>query len=568
MAFRETALKTGLTALLLWTLSAVALGGTIADEDNETFEDGSHPFFLVTLDGQPPAASLSITGDLQNVHDGKFSLEYAYERLSDPMPILVHPTLLTDLTKLRYWIKSEKQALWMTYHVDRDGAQFNAFTLLPAGQWVLIDLAPGDFTIDPNSPVQKPDMEPERNGFHWFGLDIAQLTGPAGPNTIWIDSVSVERPPIELVPGPVVLQNGASMTITDPTLIDGGLVVIGGASFDSDATRLVINGDIAVYGSNSQVKIREGTLRANSRFRYERQYMAVKRALLRFENLLLALGANAGLTATERGACEIWSCSFTQGIFTAGTMDTGRIDIRDTSAPGEFIVHDRSEFTAENVDMLLVWFVADEGLHATLTLPPNQISSWSLDPAWNRRLILQDIDHAEFGLIVGEGCELLAQGGTFLAVGVTFYTTDAVLAGYNNGDYVAGHTFNWPGRLVRFEDVTVKAWNFYASNDSKLTIRDSLFGEALTFNSGSITIFDSVCDGSGGYLGARDTSQVRLIRSDALCEVVCDGDSGLGMKDGTVTGPVTAADNAIIVLSGCTILGDLIELDNGRILVW
>ena len=259
-------------ALLVGILLAAAAGvrakgapgrATVPDVDTADFEDGTQPFFLVTENGQPPAASLFVTNDPQKIHDGLFALEYAYERMSDPIPILVHPALLADLDSLEYWIKAERDTFWVTFHVDRDGAQFDAVTYLPAGLWTFVDLGPLDFFIDPNSPAQKPRMEPECNGFYWYGLD--------------------------------------------------------------------------------------------------------------------------------------------------------------------------------------------------------------------------------------------------------------------------------------------------------------LFGEAIAFDTGSIRILDGTCDGTGGYLGCRDQGEMLLIRSDALCETVCDGSSRLGIVQGTVQGPVTAAEDAVIGLKQCTILGKLIELGNGKI---
>jgi len=139
---------------------------------------------------------------------------------------------------------------------------------------------------------------------------------------------------------------------------------------------------------------------------------------------------------------------------------------------------------------------------------------------------------------------------------------------FEGGDHHPSTSFPWPGRAVRFEDVTVDAWNFYVSGYAEVTVRDSLFGELLGFEHGFARVVDSTCDGAGGYLGTRDSSRIELERSDALCTITCDGASSLRMRDGTVAGRVTAAGDATISFHGCTLLGPLVELENGHILVW
>jgi len=53
------------------------------------------------------------------------------------------------------------------------------------------------------------------------------------------------------------------------------------------------------------------------------------------------------------------------------------------------------------------------------------------------------------------------------AVGVFFDRGEALLTGYQNGEHFTAHAFDWPGRSVRFLDVSVEAWNFYAAGDAK-----------------------------------------------------------------------------------------------------
>jgi len=170
-------------------------------------------------------------------------------------------------------------------------------------------------------------------------------------------------------------------------------------------------------------------------------------------------------------------------------------------------------------------------------------------------------------LIVEENCILFVHDSAFRAVGIAFAEYDGELTGLHNGDYFAGHTFDWPGRHVRFDDVDVETWNFYATDSARVTVRDCLFGEALVFGHGTMVVRDSTCDGTGGYLGTRDSGWMDLRDTDLLCEVTCDGTSLLDVEAALITGTVTAAGDSLIHLRGCDIQGDLIELENGEIIV-
>jgi len=542
---------------------------SVPDADFTGFEDGLVPVLVGTFDGTPPTATLALTDDPAHVKEGAFALEYSYVRQGSSLDAVFQQSLLTDLVGLRMWLQSEQDAVWVVGHADRDGAVFLAQVVLPAGQWVHLDLAPGDFAIDPNSPVQKPAMQPKRNGANWVGFDLDSVIGPAGPNRIWIDAIEVERPPLRYEKGPLVVSATAIRQVQESTFIDGDLIVAAGG-FHSSASRLVVNGDIIVlgYGSLASAVFTRGTLRMNAHYRYQRKVQAEENGLVRFQDLLFLPGSNTSLNVGSQGVCEILDTDFAQGSFTAGVGPGGRITIRGSSNPGEFLPGEGSHFEASDVNQLLLWLVAEPGTQAQVVLPPASVGDWTLDPSWNRDLTLHAIGALDTGLIIEDNSTLDVLGGTARAVGVLFSQFDADLDGFQNGDHITDRVFSWPGRNVHFQDVTVQTWNFYSAGLANVVVRNSLFGEALSFGGGgSLQILDSTCDGSGGYFGARNDGQVDAANSQILSEIVCDGTSVMRLKNSVVNGAVTAAGNALICLFSTPVFGPLFEIDNGRILV-
>lgn len=556
--------RLGLGVILITSMGAV--GQPVPDVDVIDFEDGSQPLMVYSSEGMPDQGALSLTTDPPDVHDGLVALEYNYNR-SEPLSILAFPNLLTDVQEIRFWFKSAEAGVWMLYHTDRDGAQFNAFLNFTANTWTEVVLTPSDFALDPNSDVFKPEMEPERNSAYFYAVDVAHVFGVPGAGRVWLDTIGVVRPDMQYVPGPALFDDGQPHVVTEPTVFDGDLVAVNGSQVDLSATRVIVRGNIMSDGIGSTVLVHEGTLRLESQFRYDRQLFAIRDGLLRLENLLLIPGSNLGVSVLYDGHFEYDRTTVIDGALTGTVGFGGRIALRDSVGPGEFVVNSDTTFSAEGIDGVVVWLAADAGVNAQLDVPDETISQWTLGPGWNRDFQMSDIQGANIAILVAEDSQLHVRDGNLRAVGLAFRDFDAEIQGYQNFSYYDQQQFDLPARTLTFENVSVGAWNFYSQGSAHVVVRDCLFGEILTFDQSSMVVFDSVCDGSGGYLGSRHDSRLGMVRSDALCEVVSEGNSRLGIRNGTVLGPVTAAESARIGLDRCHVIGPLYELDDGRIFI-
>ncbi len=563
----KTSILTTLLSLgLLASAASPSFAQTAEDTDRFGFEDGQQPFLLVTFDGTPAAGSLALTEDPAHVHDGTKSLEFQYERMVGSPQAIVLPVMLTDLTAVRMWVLSEKDATWVLGHEDRDGASFFSTVALPAGQWTSIDLSPADFELGEDSDVYKPAMEPERNGVYLLALDLNTITGPAGPNTVWVDTVEVERPPLALISGETIVNPGELLLITQPTKIDGDLKVFSGGFVHSTTTRLVLTGNLYVLGAQSEARFENGTLRFPQQYRYQQEIIAALGGDVIFDELLFHSPYWISMAITRMGIFEARHTVFAGGSITGSAMDGGRIELHHAENPGEFLIYPRSELVASSLNQLILWLIATEETQAVFDLPEWHDVTWEVPVDWNRRISLTDIKQLWPSLIAYEGCDVLVRNGRLRVAGIVFETEDVDLDGYRNRTSYPAQTFDWPRHDVRFENVDLDTWNFYAFDDTEVAIRNSLFGEALAFGQGTVRIHDSVCDGSGGYIGAREDGRIFVFDSELRCNIVCDGNGVLAMVDGEVTGNVTAAENALIGFLRTTVLGSVLELDNGQVI--
>ncbi len=563
LSISKTLCFIGLPLLLAGSLAAQ----TIADDDLYSFDDGEQPFYHGTVDGSPVTGSVQLTEDPARVHDGIASVEFTYPRVDAPAEVLLLPALLTDFTALRMWVFSENEAQWMIGHTDRDGARFLVTVQVPAGQWLHVDLGPGDFQLDPQSPVIKPAMEPERNGMSFYMLDLNSVFGPAGPNTIWIDTLEIERPPLNGIDGPVLVTGGQIVQITQPTYIDGDVYVEGGSVFESSTTRLVLTGGVYAIGQGSEARFTTGTLRLTQQYRYEQEIITAGHALVSFENLLFHPVFGVSMSVTRGSAFEAHGAEIIGPAFTAAVLLGGRIELHDTTGPGEFLVYPQTTFIAEDVDFVIVWLIAEDGESLVLDVPDWHDVTWDLPAGWKRQVSLTDVGLLYPAVIAYEGSQLLVRDGRLRVAGVIFETQDVVLDGYKNDTTYPRERFDLPQHQLAFSNVELETWNFYAFEDTTVTILNSTFGETLAFGQGQVHVYDSICDGTGGYLGARGDGTILLTDTEVRCEIVCDGDSFLAAIRGLVSGDVVAAENARIGFSQTDLQGELIELDNGTITV-
>ena len=104
-------------------------------------------------------------------------------------------------------------------------------------------------------------------------------------------------------------------------------------------------------------------------------------------------------------------------------------------------------------------------------------------------------------------------------------------------------------RILRLVNTEVVTWNFYSSLHSKLSIENCIFGELLAFDSSSVIIENSICDGTGGYLGAVGNSSVIVIRSLISSQVIAR-ESGflIGALSSFNSPEIDADDNAVMAI--------------------
>ena len=81
-------------------------------------------------------------------------------------------------------------------------------------------------------------------------------------------------------------------------------------------------------------------------------------------------------------------------------------------------------------------------------------------------------------------------------------------------------------------------------------------------------IYDSVCDGTGGYLGAKDDSYTTFTGGEIMCDVLAHDRSTITIRDcAGIGGRVEASGLSRIGVENTPLHGHVREIDGGEILL-
>ena len=215
---------------------------------------------------------------------------------------------------------------------------------------------------------------------------------------------------------------------------------------------------------------------------------------------------------------------------------------------------------------MLFWLAAGPSLKGTLTLPHGaHVADWEAGHGW--QLSVKDCTKVLWALVSTAGSDATIARSALRAVGLHFGgRTKARLRGLHNGKPAPAAGLGAADRTLRFVKAPVETWNVYTALRAQLTVEDSTIGEAIAFMDSTMTIKGSLCDGTGGYVGARDNARVELTDCTIRSLVVARDASTIVLKHCTVEGDVWATGKATVHLEDCKVSGR-VHADPGAVIL-
>lgn len=297
---------------------------------------------------------------------------------------------------------------------------------------------------------------------------------------------------------------------------------------------------------------------------------AVHSASIRFENSVIQfMNTYHGqyvLAGTEQATIAVIDCDYRIPnqvqhaliIFGDGQMvveDTEFGDVQLISAgnarlsasrlTGNFEVLVQDDSTMELSDIprtpgagrIWVWVEFPSGSVAEYTPPmPGFVSGWTFPPPGSQGIdqsvVIERCEAMLWPMLVRENARLTLRDvpeDNWIVVGL-YLPEPATIDGLINDLTYDSVTlvFNQELKLV---NASIDTWNLYPQRDARILVRDSLIGEILSFGHSRVDVERTTIDGSGGFLGARDHSQIVLWDSTVTCTIEATHDGTIELHN-------------------------------------
>lgn len=213
----------------------------------------------------------------------------------------------------------------------------------------------------------------------------------------------------------------------------------------------------------------------------------------------------------------------TQFPMTIALAGNSQISIDSCSGGMEFVLQDSTNLQITNSRTFVIWNTISENDTAHYALPPansvyNPIASdvsgvyqfpmmASYTSGIHFNFLINNTDEIYWGVFSDKNSKTMLTNTTLIACGFFFKgNADETVSNFINDSLYTSYTAQISDRIFSVSNSKIFAWNFYTLDSAKLTIKESFYGESLSFGKSHIDIFNSTCDGNGGYWGGQDSS--------------------------------------------------------------
>ncbi|MFQ5651033.1 MAG: T9SS type A sorting domain-containing protein [bacterium] len=329
----------------------------------------------------------------------------------------------------------------------------------------------------------------------------------------------------------LIVRHSGSLTVENSNFVVNGNSIFFENAFATLKDNLTFHGDIFDLG-NASLKIDSAAVSIPMTFVGQYRFIGADSAEFRISNATFDLqrGKLGGNFAGQSRFTQLSTTYRTQpGIaMTLGIAGHAAIFVDNCTGGMEFVISDSVDVDISNSTGFILWHTLAANSQANLTFPPpnsvvpnaSDVSSYSFSDALpgvsgiHYAIDVQNTNVVFWALLPDATSDVTVNNSTMIACGFRYrgVSQDTVSGFVNDSSYVS-FTAPLSDRSFNLNNSVVKAWNFYPQDNAQFVIRNSVFGEALTFDQATLTVENSVCDGTGGFFGAAQNSEIRVKRS-------------------------------------------------------
>ena len=218
---------------------------------------------------------------------------------------------------------------------------------------------------------------------------------------------------------------------------------------------------------------------------------------------------------------------------TFGIAGNAIVSIDSCQGGMEFVIAQNADVNIQNSDFFMIWYTFGDGDTANYDYPPSNsttyLGSSNITGVYSFSDLLANVSGVDFsvdiqntdgvywGIISKENSDVTVNNSTLLACGFYFDgTTIDTADGFVNSQLYATYNSPFFDRGFTLNNSSVNAWNFYQADSSDLVIEGCTYGESIGFGEGVTRVYNSTCDGKGGYFGGMDNSKTFVYNSEMI----------------------------------------------------
>jgi hypothetical protein len=345
------------------------------------------------------------------------------------------------------------------------------------------------------------------------------------------------------------------VSITGDYYLNGNLTIVNNGILNIDSANFKIGGDIFIM-NEGQMNVRGGNFTVIQEFIYEHDAVVIQSGKMLFSGVHFQSNGQSWSNAFADSASYILkNCEVSDGFITTAFLGESKGIINNTQMPGEFLCFGPNNLEITNSDLLLMWLVLPDSSVVDFSLPNDSlVTNWNFssnEPFVDNipySLKIDSCRNVMWGLISISGSQARFSDTEFRTIGLMFQNPDSiVVSNITNESNHSDEIINVPDRELHLIDSQVHTWSFYASSNSNITIENCVFGELLAQDSSKVLINNSICDGTGGYIGAFHQSFLLITGSLIKSQVI-------------------SRQNAVLVGAGSTFWGSEIDADESSVM--
>jgi len=349
--------------------------------------------------------------------------------------------------------------------------------------------------------------------------------------------------------------------ITGDYYLDGDVYILNNGILNLDQANFQMDGDIFIMG-HGHLNVQGGIFTIIQEYIYEHDAILAENAAITFSGIEFhSSNQSWSIGMTDSSQYTLENTEIADGFITTGLMAASNATITNTDTAGEFLCFGDNSIDFRDCDFILMWMVLPDSSVVDAALPvdsPLNDFTFSEDESGIENIpytvTIDNCTNVNWGLISITGSDAVFRDSDFRAVGLLFNDPDSIVVrNLSNDSNHADDVVDVPDRNLRLINSHVQTWNLYASTISNITVSNCVFGEMLTQDSSRAFITNSVCDGTGGYLGAFNQSFMLIAGSLIKSQVISRHSAVLvSASSGLLGSEIDADETSIMFLANST----------------